>query len=104
MRAADGERAPARREHQINVDEISQASRDDDLIGVTTSKAARIVGASIKNIAAWDANALVQPSVHRQYGGRHIRVYSLPDLVELAVVQQLREHGVTIPRIRRLVE
>lgn len=80
------------------------AAQSDAIIGVTAPRAARIMGLSLKHLAAWELSGLVRPQTHRRLGGRHIRVYGIPELVELAIVRELRSRNVSIRRLRRIVE
>jgi DNA-binding transcriptional MerR regulator len=77
---------------------------DDDLIGLTTASAAKLLGVSAQRLAAWERIGLVEPQVRRRVGDRYVRVYGLHDLVELRVVKELEDRGQQIRHIRRVVE
>jgi DNA-binding transcriptional MerR regulator len=77
---------------------------DDDLIGVTTASAARLLGVSAHRLAAWERIGLVESQTRRRVGTRYVRVYGLHDLVELRVVKELEDSGQPIRHIRRVVE
>lgn len=76
----------------------------DEIIGVTTEKAARIAKTTVRHVAAWEAAGLVRPSARQHVGSRLIRVYGLTDLVELMIVAQLRDAGAEVEAIRHAVD
>lgn len=82
----------------------SEAEQGDDVIGVTARRAAKILNLSLKQLDGWERNGLVRPQMHRQHGGVHVRTYGLGELVELSVVKQLQDRGISISRIRRVVD
>lgn len=77
---------------------------EDEIIGVTTAKAAKIAGVTPRHLAAWELAGLVRPSVSEKVGNRTVRVYGLDDLVELLIVTQLRQAGAAVDAIRHVVE
>jgi uncharacterized protein (DUF433 family)/DNA-binding transcriptional MerR regulator len=52
----------------------------------------------------WAKRRLVEPSVSRRAGRYRVRLYSLAEAVEVAVVAHLRRRGVSLQEIRRLVD
>jgi uncharacterized protein (DUF433 family) len=83
---------------------MGDASDDTVLIGVTTERAAKIVGVSVSRIAAWERIGLIVPEATQRIAGRLLRVFSLGNLVELSVAKALETEGVAIRTIRRVVE
>ena len=73
----------------------------------TSREVAAITGLSARQLQWWDARKLVKPSVasHRtEAGGFTERRYSPVDLFELAVLADLRKSGVTVAKIRLLLD
>src|SRR5687768_9550740 len=84
---------------------MSETSSSDDLIGVTATKAAALAGVSLRSIAQWERIGLVIPWVHERIGSkRRVRVYRLPELVELGIIRELLRRDIPIHAIRRVVE
>lgn len=73
----------------------------------SSREVAAITGLSARQLQWWDARKLIKPSIasHRtQAGGFTERRYSPVDLFELAVLADLRRNGLTVEKIRRLLE
>ncbi len=67
--------------------------------------AARISGASERQIEYWADTGLVAPSIDRRLSaGRRVRLWGFVDLVELTVVAQLKGRGASLQAIRGLVQ
>lgn len=62
--------------------------------------ASRIVGVSLRQIQYWDEQGFLRPSV-RAAGRGSKRLYSFSDLINLKVVKDLSNHGLSLQRIRR---
>ena len=82
---------------------MDEAAEPTAVVGVTTARAA-LVDISVAKLATWERIGLVTPEVTHSVAGRHLRVFSLGDLVELSVASQLERSGVQVRVIRRLVE
>lgn len=66
------------------------------------SKAAsRIVGVSLRQIQYWDEQGFIRPSVRAATGRGSQRLYSFTDLVQLKIVKDLTDHGLSLQKIRR---
>ena len=63
--------------------------------------ASRIVGVSLRQIQYWDERGFIRPSVKTAGGRGTKRLYSFADLVQLKVVKDLGDHGLTPGKIRR---
>jgi DNA-binding transcriptional MerR regulator len=61
----------------------------------------RIVGVSLRQIQYWDEQGFIRPSVKTAGGRGTKRLYSFSDLVQLKVVKDLGEHGLSLQKIRR---
>ncbi|MGH9303386.1 MAG: MerR family transcriptional regulator [Acidimicrobiales bacterium] len=64
----------------------------------------KIVGITYRQLDHWDRSGLLCPSLVAARGSGSQRVYSYRDVVELRVIKQLLDAGVTLRRARRAVE
>lgn len=78
--------------------------RGDQLIGVSRSTAARVIGITERRLRAWNDRGLVYPSLVTSIGSRSIWTFSLEDLVQGRVVKELEARGIHVRHIRRVVE
>ena len=68
---------------------------------------AALTGLSARQLQWWESRRLFMPAVSTKRtaaGGFTERRYSPVDLLELMVLADLRRHGLTIPRIRQLLD
>jgi DNA-binding transcriptional MerR regulator len=73
----------------------------------SSREVAAITGLSARQLQWWDARKLIKPSVaaHRtEAGGYTERRYSPVDLFELAVLADLRRSGLSVGKIRQLLD
>ena len=73
----------------------------------SSREVASITGLSARQLQWWDAKKILKPSIatHRtEAGGYTERRYSPVDLFELAVLADLRRGGMTVAKIRQLLE
>jgi DNA-binding transcriptional MerR regulator len=73
----------------------------------SSREVAAITGLSARQLQWWDARKLIKPSIgtHRtEAGGFTERRYSPIDLFELAALADLRRHGLSVAKIRALLE
>jgi DNA-binding transcriptional MerR regulator len=73
----------------------------------SSREVAAITGLSARQLQWWDARKLIKPSVssHRtDAGGFTERRYSPVDLFELAVLADLRRNGLSVAKIRQLLD
>lgn len=64
----------------------------------SSSEVARIAGVSLRQLQWWDEQKVVSP---RHEG--HRRVYSAEEVVEIAVIAELRRKGFSLQKIRRVL-
>ncbi len=80
-------------------------TRQDQLLASPADAAARIAGASARQLRYWDQIGLVTPSFERSLGPRsNVRLYGFGDLVDLVVVATLRREGISLPHVRKVVD
>src|SRR6185295_9579372 len=73
----------------------------------SSREVASITGLSARQLQWWDAKKIIKPSVasHRtEAGGFTERRYSPVDLFELAVLADLRRNGLSVSKIRLLID
>jgi DNA-binding transcriptional MerR regulator len=73
----------------------------------SSREVASITGLSARQLQWWDARKIIKPSVatHRtEAGGYTERRYSPIDLFELAVLADLRRSGLSVAKIRQLLD
>jgi DNA-binding transcriptional MerR regulator len=63
-----------------------------------------LVGISYRQLDYWARTGLLQPSVANAKGSGSRRVYSYSDVLELKVIKQLLDAGVSLQSARRAVE
>lgn len=61
----------------------------------------RIVGVSLRQIQYWDEQGFIRPSVKSAEGRGTKRLYSFSDLVQLKVIKDLTDYGLSLQKIRR---
>jgi DNA-binding transcriptional MerR regulator len=69
----------------------------------TARQAARVAGLSYSTVAYWDRSEFLHPSIGGGKCSGSERIYSFQDLVALRVAHQLREAGISLQALRRLV-
>lgn len=72
--------------------------------GFPAEAARRIVGITQRCLDYWDERDVVRPSIRRGAGKGSVRAYSFRDLVRLSVVKELRDGGVSLQKVRRVLQ
>ncbi len=75
-----------------------------NLAGFGTSEASRVSRVSLDTIDYWARSGFLPPSVRVAQGKGSQRRYDFADLVALRVAGQLRQQGITLQALRRVVE
>ena len=68
--------------------------------GVRSPDVCRAVGVSYRQLDYWSRTGLVTASVEASGSGSH-RLYSVDDVVRVALVKRLQEAGISVQRIRK---
>ena len=77
----------------------------DERTAVPDTRAAHIAAISTRRLRYWEKANLVTPDVERVISPRNrVRLYSLPRVMELVIVSELRRQGVSLQHIRQIVE
>lgn len=63
-----------------------------------------LTGLTARQIRYWDTTGLVSPSLQRAKGRGSKRLYSFEDLVELRTVARLLTAGISLQRVRKVVD
>jgi DNA-binding transcriptional MerR regulator len=71
--------------------------------GFSTPEAASVTGVKAKTLAYWDQSGFLRPSVRRARGTGSRRSYSFGDLLAIRAVGSLRERGISLQQLRRVV-
>ncbi|MGA2209292.1 MAG: MerR family transcriptional regulator [Acidimicrobiales bacterium] len=64
----------------------------------------KIVGITYRQLDHWDRTGLMSPSLEQAKGSGTQRLYSYQDVVELRIIKQLLDAGVTLQRARKAIE
>src|SRR3954452_23378993 len=72
--------------------------------GFKGPQACTIVGITYRQLDYWARTNLVRPSIHDAAGSGTQRRYSYRDLVELKVIKNLLDSGVSLQAARRAIE
>src|SRR5205814_9486215 len=76
----------------------------DDTPGYSGNAAAAIVGITYRQLDYWARTDLVRPSVMDAAGSGTQRLYSFRDLLELKVIKQMLDAGISLQSARKAVE
>jgi uncharacterized protein (DUF433 family) len=77
----------------------------DELIAMPAAAAARLAKVSERRLRSWDETGLLTPGIKRRLSPRNtVRLYGFPELVELRVITSLENLGVSLRRIRKVVQ
>ncbi|MCK4176657.1 MerR family transcriptional regulator [Aciditerrimonas ferrireducens] len=80
------------------------APEDPGEAGFSGPQACGIVGITYRQLDYWARTGLVRPSIADAHGSGSQRRYAYRDLVELKVIKQLLDGGVSLQRARRAIE
>lgn len=72
--------------------------------GFRTSEVAKLAGLTQRQLDYWDRTGFLKPSLARAAGRGSARFYSFRDVVELRIAKELRDAGIPLQALRRVVE
>lgn len=84
--------------------EIPLPGLDEGPTGYRGPAVCKIVGISYRQLDYWTTTGLVTPSVRGAEGSGSQRLYSFDDIVQLKVIKNLLDTGVSLQRIRTAIE
>lgn len=76
----------------------------DNLVGYRGPAVCKVTGVSYRQLDYWTTTGLVTPSVRSAEGSGSQRLYSFEDVLQLKVIKQLLDTGVSLQRIRQAIE
>ena len=71
--------------------------------GYTAGQAAKVTGLKYATVDYWDRSGFLSPSVAGAQGKGSDRAYNFQDLIALRVARQLREAGISLQALRKIV-
>lgn len=72
--------------------------------GFRTSEVAKLTGLTLRQLDHWDRTGLFRPSLAPAGGKGSARFYSFLDVVRLMAARKLREAGVSLQTLRKVME
>jgi DNA-binding transcriptional MerR regulator len=72
--------------------------------GFRSPRIAALAGTNIKTLHYWDKSGFLSPSVAKSHGAGSRRLYSFADLVAVRVTLRLREAGISLQSLRKVVK
>lgn len=73
-------------------------------LGYRTSEVAKLTGLTKRQLDHWDKTGLFSPSLAQAEGRGSARFYSFRDVVQLRVAKELRNAGVSLQSLRKVVD
>lgn len=71
--------------------------------GFSTAQVEHLTGIGAKTLHFWDQSGFLSPSIVGAHGTGSRRIYSFRDLVALRVAAQLRDAGISLQSLRKVV-
>ena len=68
--------------------------------GYTGPEVCKITGISYRQLDHWTTSSLIQASIRNLKGSGFHRIYSFQDVIQIKLVNKLREAGVSLQKIR----
>ncbi len=72
--------------------------------GYRVPEVCKVVGITYRQLDYWARTELVTPSVREAGGSGTQRLYSFQDLVQLRIIKQLLETGISLQHVRTAIE
>lgn len=76
----------------------------DTVEGYRSTQVCRLVGITYRQLDHWARTGLVVPSLRQAHGSGTQRLYSFQDIVELRVIKQMLDAGLSHQRVREVVD
>jgi DNA-binding transcriptional MerR regulator len=83
---------------------VSRVRSDSKADGFRGPQVCKLVGITYRQLDYWARTGLLRPSIADARGSGTQRVYSYTDLLELKVIKQLLDAGISLQRARRALE
>ncbi len=72
--------------------------------GYPTAFVCRLTGINRKTLHYWDKTGFLSPTVEMAHGAGSRKLYGFCDLVSIQVALELRDHGISLQGLRRVME
>lgn len=83
---------------------MSAAHKSHAYRAFTSAKTSALTGLSKRQLQYWDEQGFISPSLRRREGRGRRRLYDFRDLVSLRAAADLRENGISLQLIRKVVD
>jgi len=75
-----------------------------DISYFTAGQASRLSGVAYATLDSWARTGFLRPSIEEAHGKGSERLYSFADLVALRAARELRDRGISLQKLRRIVD
>jgi DNA-binding transcriptional MerR regulator len=79
-------------------------SNEREVAGYRAPQVCKLVGITYRQLDYWARTGLIVPSMQQAHGSGSQRVYSFTDVVQLKVIKNLLDAGMSLKKIRSAVE
>jgi DNA-binding transcriptional MerR regulator len=79
-------------------------SNDREVAGYRAPQVCKLVGITYRQLDYWARTGLIVPSMQQAHGSGSQRIYSFTDVVQLKVIKNLLDAGMSLKKIRSAVE
>lgn len=79
-------------------------TNERELAGYRAPQVCKLVGITYRQLDYWARTGLIVPSMQQAHGSGSQRVYSFTDVVQLKVIKNLLDAGMSLKKIRSAVE
>jgi DNA-binding transcriptional MerR regulator len=79
-------------------------TNEREMAGYRAPQVCKLVGITYRQLDYWARTGLITPSMQEAHGSGSQRVYSFTDVVQLKVIKNLLDAGMSLKKIRSAVE
>lgn len=79
-------------------------TNEREVVGYRAPQVCKLVGITYRQLDYWARTGLITPSMQQAHGSGSQRVYSFTDVVQLKVIKNLLDAGMSLKKIRSAVE
>lgn len=79
-------------------------TNERDVAGYRAPQVCKLVGITYRQLDYWARTGLITPSMQKAHGSGSQRVYSFTDVVQLKVIKNLLDAGMSLKKIRSAVD
>ena len=88
----------------ISDDAVARVAGESEGAGFRGPQVCKVVGITYRQLDYWARTGLLRPSIADARGSGTQRLYAYRDLLELKVIKQLLDAGISLQRARRALE